>query len=384
MLLSAKELLQTARDQTGIAIEDSDAVEPLGVLVDSLNTEAELTEEGAVAMHGHLLRMLKNRLYMERDYQAHPDIEQLEVKEPVFVFGVPRSGTTKLQKVLSAMDDFTGLPFWMARNPSLLSGDRDEPVAPRIAETDAYVEWVDRTSPGVKTTHAFETMEPEEFNVVLEQGFVSGAYLPAFLEVPSFIYWPPSQDAHKRMQYMKRVLKYLQWQFKIDSNHPWILKDPTTMGLESAVKDVFPDSHLIMTHRHPAAIIASSASLCVNFHKLYSDIDVRDKVGPMLIQGQAHLTNSHLENIKNDGRLNIMHIGYREILDNTQNTLDRVYQHAGKRFNDRAIKLLDEWEQAHQQHKYGAHRYTLEEFGLTDAMIDEAFSGYIDAYKAYF
>src|SRR5689334_6107918 len=112
MAFSVDALLKRAQQISGIGIEDSAAHEPLAVLVASLNDEARLSASGKVQMEARLLRILVNRLRMERDFRAHPEIGDQRVIEPLFVFGLPRSGTTKLQKLLSATGDFTALPMW--------------------------------------------------------------------------------------------------------------------------------------------------------------------------------------------------------------------------------------------------------------------------------
>jgi hypothetical protein len=126
MTLSADALLEKARQSSGIEIDDVEAREPLQIVVDSLNRESHLSLSGLDAMEGRLLRLLDNRLRMARDLLSHPEILDQKIIAPVFVFGLPRSGTTKLQKLLCSTGDYTALPLWKAHKPSLLTGDRNE------------------------------------------------------------------------------------------------------------------------------------------------------------------------------------------------------------------------------------------------------------------
>ena len=124
--MSADEMMARAREITRIALIDEAAVEPLRILHAAYNTDACLHEQGAIAIEKKLLRLLCNRLRMQRDFARHPEITEVEIKNPTFVYGQLRSGTTKVQKLLAASGDFHYLPFWWTYNPSLLTGDRTE------------------------------------------------------------------------------------------------------------------------------------------------------------------------------------------------------------------------------------------------------------------
>ncbi|MET0986641.1 MAG: sulfotransferase [Steroidobacteraceae bacterium] len=383
MLLSVDALMANARGISAINIEDVDAREPLTVLVDSLNSEARLSASGQAAMEARLLRILVNRLRMERDYRTYPEIEAQRVIEPVFVFGLPRSGTTKLQKVLSATGDFSALPLWMAHNPSLMSGDRSEDPTGRVRDTDDYVRWIESTSPDARRVHAFETQEPEEVNPILEQALRS-AYLPAFVQVPSYIAWYVAQPPQLALAYLKQVLKYLQWQFDIDARRSWVLKNPTFLGMESVVKELFPDARLIMTHRHPAAIIPSSASLIVHFHKLYSEIDVAHIAGRMMLEGQSAAMSQHLRARAEPPGLDLIDVSYSELTQQSTAMIERAYEHWGMPFTDATRRSIEAWEATDRKHGRGAHRYRAADYGLSDAEITARFDDYIRRFAVLF
>ena len=95
--LSVQQLLAKAREITGIDIVDDDVVEPLTAMVKSLNEESNLHAAGARAMESRLLRLLCNRLRMQRDFKAHPEIADQPVRAPIVICGMARTGSTKLQ-----------------------------------------------------------------------------------------------------------------------------------------------------------------------------------------------------------------------------------------------------------------------------------------------
>ena len=160
--LSTDELLAEARRITGIDIVDNEVVEPLTVLVTSINNESQLHEAGAIAKQNKLLRLLSNRLRMLRDFTAHPEIADEKIENPVFILGMARSGTTKTHRVLSATGDFNFMPLWQVQYPALFTGDRDESPQARVDATDEYCRWLDETAPEIKLGHSFKTHAAEE------------------------------------------------------------------------------------------------------------------------------------------------------------------------------------------------------------------------------
>ena len=148
---------------------------------------------------------------MQRDFAQHPEIADIQIQRPTFVYGQLRSGTTKVQKLLAASGDFRYLPFWQTYNPSLFSGDRTESSQARqarIAEADAFIRWFDSMSPEAKLGHRFSTFEPEEESLLLEHCLVSGVFI-AFSTLTSYMQWFATQDPAMSVEYLRDMLKIL-------------------------------------------------------------------------------------------------------------------------------------------------------------------------------
>ncbi len=186
--LSAEELIARSRAVTGIDIVDADVVEPLTVLINALNTESAIDAEGARAYEAKFLRLLVNRLRMKRDFAAHPEISEQQVKGPLVIMGVARSGTTKLQKVLAASGDFNFLTFWQNFNWASETGIPGEALDARIADAEAFCEWFDVRSPETKLGHHFQALQPEEEGPLSEGCFVVPSFI-GYSEMPSYARW---------------------------------------------------------------------------------------------------------------------------------------------------------------------------------------------------
>lgn len=384
MRICPNSLQLKARELSGVELEDPEVREPLQVLVDSLNHESRLSPNGKEAMEECLVHLLANRLRMERDFLQYPEIAHEKIIEPVFICGLPRSGTTKLQKLLSVTGDFSALPFWMAFSPSLISGKKSEPIGPRIFYAERYVEWVDRTSPKVKITHQFSAHEPEEVNPILQQAF-HAFYWSAFVNVPGYIKWETEQDRGHQTNYLKRTLQYLQWQFDIGRDKPWVLKNPTFVGMEIDLMSTFPDAHIVMTHRHPAVAVASLISLKMAFHDLFSKANFHERTtGFMTLEGLSLAMKKHAINRQGSPGTRIVDVSYGDLKESSIAVVEAIYRKLGKPVTELVRARIDSWENHHLQHEHGVHHYSLGDYGLTDNMVDERFSDYIRDFHLFF
>ena len=382
--LTAKQLIEKSKSLTGIShIEDVDIHEALDQLLASLNTEAQLSEEGAKNAEQRILRVLSNRLLMLRDFEAHPEIEDQEIKGPLFISGLPRTGSTKLQKMLAASGDFCYNKLWHVFSLSLRTGARNEDPAPRIADADEFVHWFDHQSPEAKYTHHFQTCEPEEECFVHEH-FRFGSFMLAFYEVPSFLQWLAiNKDPVDEYRFLKQALQYMQWQRYDGENKPWLLKYPFYMGTENLLLEVMPDARFVVPHRDLTKIAPSGASLLRAYRKAYSDTDYSDLVGPMLLGSYTMGSANMVETRKSYPELPVLDVSYVDVVKNAEVVMEKIYDFAGMTLSDEAREVMRQWEQDNQQHKQGSHKYSLEEFGLSEEAINEGCARYIDYFSEY-
>lgn len=372
-----------ARELTGIAIIDTAIEESLEKLLVSLNTETQLTESGAAAVEKRLLRMLANRLRMERDFLSHPDIADQKVERPVFITGMGRTGSTKLQRLLAASGDFLYIPCWQSHSLALLTGDRNENPADRIRLAEEEIHWFNTHAPGVERIHPFDPQVADEESVALEHCLFA-PWMAALLFVPGYAMWRAGQGFESDIRFLKRILQYLQWQFHDGDNRPWILKSPAYPGMEPLLAQIFPDAVFLTTHRHPLSIVSSASSLLSSFHGAWSDFDPKHILGPMVLEQLAMGAQCHMQGRDGNPALRILDIGYSELTKNSPRTAARVYAHAGIAPGDAAAAKMANWETENAQHKHGVHRYSLEDYELTPEMIENRFARYIARFRDFF
>lgn len=378
--LPVEGLMARAREIAGVDIYDEDIIEPLTVMVKSLNEDSELHEAGAVAMQDKLLRLLANRLRMQRDYAAHPEIHDQVIKAPIVICGMGRTGSTMTQKLLSASGDFNWLPFWQVFNPSLFTGSRDESPEPRIKECEVFCDWFDRVSPDTKYGHAMEAHEPDEESYILDHTLrFPGVF--GFAEMPGFLRWLANQDIGLQFDYLLDALKYLQWQGLQDPNKRWVLKCPLYFGIEPELVKRFPDATFVMTHRHPLETIPSSCRLLETFHQPYAApvIDCN-----ALMHNLAGQMNQHIQTRETRKDIHFLDLNYHELAKSKRAGIEKIYRHAGEVLSERSWENIENWIKNNPKNKKGVHQYSLEDFDLTREMIEEAFSSYIALLETLF
>jgi Sulfotransferase family len=370
--LSVDALMARSRQVAAVDIVDEEIVEPLRILHRSLCEEAHLHEAGATAMQDKLLRLLANRLRMQRDFASHPEIADEPIEAPVFVLGMARSGTTKTQKILAASGDFNYLPFWMNYHPALLTGSRDESLAVRIRESEEWCRWFDASSPEAKLGHPFEAHEPEEQTVLIEGCFRTAAFF-GFCEVPSYLQWAVTQSARPMFEFLRDSLRYLQWQGLGDRSKRWLIKSPVFYGLERELLAVFPDAKIVMTHRSPLQTLPSMIKLVECFHRPYDNAPVSAAWFKM---GTAMTLNLHLD-LRMQGVIAPLDLRFEELHGDLESAIAKIYDFAGMRLNEAARDRMRHWEVEHPMHKAGRFNYSLEEYGFDPATIRADFARYL-------
>jgi len=379
--LTVPQLLDRAREISNVDLEDTPALEPLSVLVNSFNQEAQLHEAGAHAVQDRLLRHLANRLRMLRDFAAHPEIRSQSVRAPIFIAGYLRTGSTKLHRMLSASGDFNHLKLWMTLNPSSLTGKPGEDTFPRTKDTDQFVCDLYSGSPEAASIHEQGAFLAEEESYIFCQDLRCAGFL-SYANVPSYLRWLAMQDLRPTYDYLLDALKYLQWQGLADPNRRWILKSPFHMGQEKALLNTFPDATLLFTHRPPEQFLVSMCSLMAGYMKWHTDHTAVE--GPALVAGFVHSMESHFAFRSSNTATPYLDLDYRDVTADSEAAVRRVYDLIQMPLSATATTNMRQWELSNPIHKHGGHRYKPEEFGLTEDGIRLQCRRYDNFYKERF
>jgi hypothetical protein len=384
-MIPVADLLDEARDAAGLEdYGDMAFTEGLEVLVGSVNAEAGLTPENDAALRTEIVRVLVNRLRMQRDIAEHPEILDEEILPPLFITSLPRTGSTKLHRMLAATGDFAGMPFWMSHNFAPFPGSGAEEEQARIKDAEEYLAWLEQRAPLYLQAHPHYARDAEEELSLLDAGFNSLYRWAAFLNVPTYINWVLGRDGMAGFRDLRGMLQYLQWQHYRGQGKRWVLKTPSLFGWEGAYAQIFPGTDFIVTHREPVVIWPSVCMLFSGVRSVYNDTpipELRMTGGEVMLHNFAEGVNGHLawrDAYPPDKALDIR---FDEVVGDEAALLRRVYGWLGMDFTEDSEANLTAWLKLDAQRGHTRNTLTLDDCGLTAEFIRERLAGYIARYR---
>src|ERR1700757_1570096 len=267
-MFSADELEDGAR--AAVALEDFGSPyyrEGLERTVVALNTEAELSEMGRVIQHATISNALIQRLKIEDTYARHPEIDDEVVEGPVFVIGLPRTGTTALSQLVAPDPQFRSLRMWESQAPTPPPEAATQHIDPRIAQAEEGLRMLNDMFPLMKTLHNSEATAATECQDLMGMSFRT-FHFDGAVRVPSYLAWLMECDMGETYTFHRRVLKLLQWHCPPVL---WHLKTPVHMFALDALVEVYPNAKFLWSHRDPAKVLGSVCSLIAYIRSWSSD-----------------------------------------------------------------------------------------------------------------
>ncbi|WP_428309399.1 sulfotransferase family protein [Hydrocarboniphaga sp.] len=378
--LDAGALIARAERATGLRDwGDYEFREGLEVLTRSLEQEAQLNTIGRLMLRDYLHRTISNRLLLRRDLLANPQIAQVEIKRPLFIVGLPRTGSTMLQRLLARDPAVRSLQTWEMMHPSPPPEAATYDSDPRIKQVARRLKTLDWMAPDFATAHELVAGEPEECVGLLQTTMATSAY-ELMARIPSYEQWFDQQDLRKAYADYRAQLQHLQWQHPKDH---WVLKSPFHIfGLE-ALLATFPDAVIVQTHRDPSQVLPSLCSLYSVMHSLTSDHASMTELGPHTLARTSAVNDRTIDLRERIGDARFVDIGYRALISDPLKAVGEIYERFGYDFTPAAQQAMRDWKDANPQHKRGKHQYTLEQFGLTGAAVDRHFARYKERFQQH-
>jgi hypothetical protein len=370
--LEVDALMAAARGRTGLQDFGDDAfVEPLAVLLRSIEDEARLHPLGARITRGRLISVLENRLRVQRALTRHPEIRDLPVEAPIVIAGLQRTGTTLLHRLLAAHPGLRSLASWEALHPAPDLSPRARLRKAKLAEVGLRV-----LAPEFFAIHPVEAEAPEEDVLLLDMAFLS-TVPEATLRVPTYARWLEAQDVTPAYRYMKQVLQLLTWQRRPDAPPGrWVLKTPHHLEHLDTLFEVFPDARVVQTHRDPVVTLASFCSMVTHGRAIFSDAVDPHEVGRDWSRKVRRLLDRAMATRDRLGEDRFLDVRYEDLLADPVGEACRVLRWAGVPVTDAATAALTRTLSANPQNKHGRHQYRLEDYGLDRAALERLFADY--------
>ncbi len=348
---------------------EGDFFEALSRLLESCHSEARLNLIGKIALRTDVLQTLCSRLQMQRDRQLYPNIAHQEIREPLFIVGLPRSGTTLLHSLLAADPEHRCPLMWEVRSPSPPTLVDEKRRIQRAAQNSNFFNWL---APSFRYVHAVGAEVPQECISLMTPTFLSDQF-DAMYYVPSYRAWFFQQDLRPAYEYHRRFLQHLQFRRAAPR---WILKAPTHMFAMPALLSIYPDALFVQTHRTPVDAMASVSSLVTILRSAFSDAVDPVTVCREAIDYWSETMDKFLDERDRLVSKRICDIEYDEISRHPIAAVKRIYDHFGWSLSQQAEQRMRTLVATHAQRQPGNHRYHLSQFGSSAEEVLTAFAPY--------
>lgn len=373
MTLAIEDILDGARAMTGgLAAPDCDSWrEGLEILLRDHQREGRLTERGWASVRNRYVNCLASRMAVDDWHRRHPHLADSPVERPVFILGMPRTGTTMVSYLFESDPAVRSMLRWEAYNlapPAAPGALRSDPrCLAEVAKDDALLKGAAK----VAAAHFEPGDSPTECVHLVAQDFRS-LMLAVTTTTPTYHDWLLFTNMESAFAHRKRALQILQ------STNPgrWVLKMPSDSLFVRQIFKTFPDARVIWTHRDPYAAAASAFGMR-GASRPFSEIDAGAEYMRRYFPLQLALHLSRPLEVSQERPADFYHLYYNTLLADPLAELRRVYDWLGDEWTDDTESGMANWLADNPQNKHGKHVYCFEDWGLSYEDMTPYFSDYL-------
>lgn len=352
--------------------DDDNYREALGVLLESFQRDADLTELGSKMQRFFVRNALVARLVSEAAFKQYPEHAEVPIERPIFVTGLPRTGTTAVHRLLAADPRHQGLELWLAEFPQPRPPRETWSQNPVFQQLDAQFTKAHEENPDYTGLHFMTADEVEECWQLLRQSLHSVSY-ETLAHVPTYSQWLARQDWTKSYRRHRRNLQLIGLN---DPEKRWVLKNPSHLFALDALFATYPDALVVQCHRPAETIMASMCSLAQHTTEGWSTTFVGDVIGADSMETWSRgLELFNAERAKRDPA-QFYDLDYFSLIKDPVGSVEDIYRSFGIEFTDASRAAVTT---THEESKKGPrapkHTYSLADYGLTDEQVTARFAG---------
>ncbi len=352
----------------------------LRLLTASLAADSELTMFGRLSTHWDFVRLLRNAASIERKLAENPAIAAAPVAAPIFILGLPRSGTTFLHDLL-ARDAGNLVPrVWQTIYPEPRSRNFDVERDRRAKIVNRQLKFFGGISPEFPQLHPIDADSPQECSEITSQVFQSLRFDTTFV-VPEYQAWIDAHGHHEAFEFHRKFLQVLQ--HGADGAR-WVLKCPDHSFCLDAIVQTYPDARFIVVHRDPMKVFASVAHLTEvlrrPFLKNIDPVEIGGQVTQRWIEGAQRLVDfDQRADIEPARKINVH---YSELANAPMAAVKRIYAHFDLELSAAAVNAFETQLNGRKSGGYGGERrYVLDRFGINPKILKPQFSDYMNYFS---
>ncbi|MDQ2802317.1 MAG: sulfotransferase [Pseudomonadota bacterium] len=374
-------LLEDARRRTGLGdFGELDIMEPLSRLLEACATESDLSLVGRLATRWDVVRLLSNLLRMAEEERLHPAIVREPIERPIFITGLPRSGTTFLHRLMLE-DPFNQAPrVWQTIFPYPLPGRREK----RVQLVTRQLRSFELLAPEFRSLHPLDACSPQECSEITAHVFRSLRFDTNY-QIPSYRRWLDSDRQLPAYRFHRRFLQHLQHQRTQvsegsggEESGRWVLKCPDHLFALQELRKAYPDARVVFVHRDPMKVLLSLTRLTEVLRRPFNRrIDPR-RIGreesARWYEGTLRMMHAAEDGLFAEP---VCHVHYLDLVTDPVNTVEGVYSHFGLQLDPDAAQRVARAVAEKPDGGYGHHVYKFEDHGLDEGSEREKFRPYM-------
>jgi hypothetical protein len=373
--LDADALLAVAQRRSGLRdFGDMSFIDPLRRLLVSCAEEASLSLVGRMATRWDVLRFLTNLLRFQDAERRDPGIVDQEIRQPIFITGLPRSGTTFLHRLLLEDPDNQAPLVWQTIYPYPLSkparGGRDARPLRVARQLRAF----ERLAPEFRGLHPLDATSPQECSEITAHVFRSLRFDTTY-RIPTYRHWLDADSHLPAYAFHKRFLQHLHHQ---GGGGRWVVKCPDHLFALAAIRTVYPDARLVFVHRDPVKVLLSVAKLTEVLRRPFTRRLNPREIGAQESDRWLHGTREMIA-VGDDAGLpeQVHHVLHSDLVANPIGTVEALYRHFGLTLAAPVAAALGRYARQRPNGGYGPRAYRFEDHGLDEGLEREKFHGYM-------
>lgn len=324
------------------------------------------------------LRVIFHAICFFLDGILFPKLWFTKVREPVFIIGHARSGTTLAHRLMSGDERFSAFRYYELLLPSLLQKKTVRLVA--WMDTNLFGRrlerrlnaWEERKFGPTQHIHKMGLTIPEEDDLMYFSSCASGFWATKLPYMDSLDFFHIDQrSAADRRRMMKFYRNVVRRQLYINGdNKIHLSKNPTYCGRVGSLIEAFPDARFVVLYRNPYETIPSLLKLLsVSWKQQGNESEERIQNSIRAMINLSYESYLHpLEVLNNHPETRHAIIDYRELISSPKQTITQVYDDLGLDLPEPYREFLTKEEENAKTHKT-KHTYSLAEYGLEDREI---------------
>jgi hypothetical protein len=369
---------EQARIATGLEdFGDPAYREGLRILLESLDEDENLSEMGAAIFRNEIVKTLATRLRVERRLQQVPVGSGNDVRRPIIITGLVRTGSTALHYLMGQDPGLQKLEYWLSAEPQPRPPRDEWENHPDFQAATAELEFLYRVTPSLMAVHEMHADWPEECRHILAQSFTDDRF-ECSATLPRYFEWyheTPHPETYARHR------KVIEMIGSTDPQRRWLLKYPVHLRQLPALFEAYPDACIVQTHRDPRAVVASYASFISKIRAVHQKSVDPEAIAREQMESWAHAAEAGMEARQQRGPEAFFDLQFPDFMADPIGSVRRIYAHFDQELSAEGEQKLQEWHAAHPKGKHGEHQYEKHVTEVGETEILDRFAGYLEFFQ---